>query len=77
MAAAVSAGLPSAAADGTVTMTLHQVNQDGGGPYTCDVSANGTGDDFQEATVTQNVPGIRGFSLTTAEDIPLVMQMPA
>lgn len=30
-AAADSAGLPSAAADGSVTMTVHQVNQDGAG----------------------------------------------
>lgn len=29
--AASQAGLPSAAADGSVTMTLHQVNQDGAG----------------------------------------------
>ena len=29
--AAVAAGLPSAAEDGTVTMTLHQVNGDGAG----------------------------------------------
>ncbi|QRV82102.1 hypothetical protein RhiJN_10117 [Ceratobasidium sp. AG-Ba] len=58
-------------------MTLHQVNQDGAGPYTCDVSADG-GNTFQKATVTKNVPGaFLGLSTATAEDFPLNVQMPA
>ncbi|KAJ8453549.1 hypothetical protein ONZ45_g19673 [Pleurotus djamor] len=77
MTAASAAGLPSAAADGTVTMTLHQVNGDGAGPYTCQVSADGTGQDFVQMTVTQNVPGVASLSLAKAKDIPLVAQMPA
>ncbi|KAJ6459500.1 hypothetical protein DFH09DRAFT_1296872 [Mycena vulgaris] len=75
--AASQAGLPTAAADGSVTMTLHQVNQDGAGPYTCDVSGDG-GNTFQAATVTTNVPGaIAGLSFAAAKDFPLVAQMPA
>ena len=35
MEAAASAGLPAAAADGTVTMTIHQVNGDGAGWVLC------------------------------------------
>ncbi|KAJ6473326.1 hypothetical protein DFH09DRAFT_1380280 [Mycena vulgaris] len=74
---ASQAGLPTAAADGSVTMTLHQVNQDGAGPYTCDVSGDG-GNTFQAATVTTNVPGaIAGLSFAAAKDFPLVAQMPA
>ncbi|KAJ7492790.1 putative gEgh 16 protein [Mycena latifolia] len=61
LAAASQAGLPTAGADGSVTMTLHQVNQDGAGPYTCDVSGDG-GNTFQAATVTTNVPGKFGLS---------------
>ncbi|TDL20246.1 hypothetical protein BD410DRAFT_725896 [Rickenella mellea] len=76
LAAASSAGLPSAAADGTVTMTVHQVNQDGAGPYKCDVSADG-GNTFTAATVSQNVPGFAGLSLAKATDFQLVAQMPA
>ncbi|CCO38237.1 hypothetical protein BN14_12405 [Rhizoctonia solani AG-1 IB] len=38
MEAAASAGLPSAAADGTVTMTVHQVNGDGAGYAGCGLS---------------------------------------
>jgi len=77
VAAASSAGLPSMAEDGTLTMTIHQINQDGGGPYACDISADATGADFQPMTVTKNVPGILGFSAATAEDFPLVAQAPA
>lgn len=38
-------------------MTLHQVNADGGGPYECMINADGTGQDWQNVQVTQNVPG--------------------
>jgi len=58
-------------------MTLHQVNQDGAGPYTCQVSTDATGDDFQDMTVTTNVPGIASLSTAKATDFPLVAQMPA
>ncbi|KAG9096031.1 hypothetical protein FS749_009239 [Ceratobasidium sp. UAMH 11750] len=75
--AASSAGLPSAAADGTVTMTLHQVNGDGAGPYTCDVSTDASGKSFVAMEVTTNVPGKNSRSNAKAEDFPLVARMPA
>lgn len=76
LAAASAAGLPTASADGTVSMTLHQVNGDGAGPYTCDVSADG-GNTFVAATVTTQVPGRNGRSQAKAQDFPLEVQMPA
>ncbi|CAE7064669.1 unnamed protein product [Rhizoctonia solani] len=77
MDAAASAGIPSATASGEIQMTLHQVNQDGAGPYTCDISADG-GNTFQAAKVNKNVPGaFLGLSTATAEDFPLNVQMPA
>ncbi|ETW76670.1 hypothetical protein HETIRDRAFT_480825 [Heterobasidion irregulare TC 32-1] len=76
LAAASAAGLPTASADGTVSMTLHQVNGDGAGPYTCDVSADG-GNTFIAATVTTQVPGRNGRSQAKAQDFPLEVQMPA
>jgi len=76
LAAASAAGLPSAAADGTVSMTLHQVNQDGAGPFTCEVSGDG-GNTFVAATVTTQVPGKFGLSLAQATDFPLAAQIPA
>ncbi|KAG9086117.1 hypothetical protein FRC07_013199 [Ceratobasidium sp. 392] len=77
MEAAASAGLPSAAADGTVSMTLHQVNGDGAGPYTCDVSADASGKSFVAMRVVTNVPGRNSRSNAKAQDFPLVAQMPA
>ena len=77
MAAAVAAGLPAAAADGTITMTLHQINGDGAGPYSCQISADGTGADFVTAAVVQNVPGERSRSRAKATPFPLTVQMPA
>ncbi|KDQ26292.1 hypothetical protein PLEOSDRAFT_1043472, partial [Pleurotus ostreatus PC15] len=77
LATAASAGLPMAAADGSVTMTLHQVNGDGAGPYTCQVSADASGQNFVAMTVTTQVPGTNSRSRTTATAFPLVAQMPA
>jgi hypothetical protein len=75
--AASAAGLPSAAADGSVTMTLHQVNGDGAGPYACDVSASGSATDFVAMQVTQNVPGQNSRSKNKATNFTLIAQMPA
>ncbi|KAG8681591.1 hypothetical protein FRC08_015537 [Ceratobasidium sp. 394] len=75
--AASSAGLPAAAEDGTVTMTIHQVNGDGAGPYECDVSSDATGQTFTAMKVITNVPGTNSNSRAKATDFPLVAQMPA
>lgn len=80
--AASASGLPTAAADGTVTMTLHQVNQDGAGPYTCQADATGTGTSFADMTVTQQVPGknvpvIGSLSAAKATNFTLAAQLPA
>lgn len=75
-------GLPTCADDGTLTMTFHQVNQDGAGPLTASVDATSGGQDpsaFKDAQVTQNVPGIGigGLSAATTTDFPVKVQMPA
>ncbi|EPS45509.1 gas1-like protein [Dactylellina haptotyla CBS 200.50] len=65
-------------AGGTVSMTLHQVNADGAGPYTCMVDASGTGNNFVQMQVTTQIPGTRGSNRATQkQDLPLVAQMPA
>ena len=58
-------------------MTLHQVNGDGAGPYTCEIDTTGTGNNFQEITVLTNVPGKGGNSDARATDFPLTVQIPA
>lgn len=74
-------GLPTTADDGTLTMTFHQVNQDGAGPLTAAVDGTSGGTDpaaFQTAQVVQNVPGaIAGLSTATSTDFPVKIQMPA
>jgi hypothetical protein len=77
-----TSGLPTTADDGTITMTFHQVNQDGAGPLTAQVDATSGGTDpaaFQDAQVTQNVPGIGvgGLSAAQTTDFPVKVQMPA
>jgi hypothetical protein len=80
--AGASSGLPTCADDGTVTMTLRQINQDGAGPFTADVDGTSGGTDenaMQKATVTKDVPGlgIQGLSLATNTDFEMQVKMPA
>ncbi|KAK2625930.1 hypothetical protein QTJ16_005242 [Diplocarpon rosae] len=80
--AGASSGLPTTADDGSVTMTFHQVNQDGAGPLTAMVDPTSGGTDpkaFKQADVTTNVPGIGigGLSAAQTMDFPVVMAMPA
>lgn len=51
--------LPQVTAGGEITMTLHQVNSDGAGPYTCMINDDATAQTWSEITVTQNVEGSR------------------
>ena len=49
--------LPQVSQGGEISMTLHQVNADGGGPYTCEINADGTGQNWQSIDVTTTPPG--------------------
>ncbi|EOA90470.1 hypothetical protein ACJQWK_07688 [Exserohilum turcicum] len=80
--AGASSGLPTTADDGTITMTFHQVNQDGAGPLSAQIDPTSGGTDpaaFKNAQVTQNVPGIGigGLSAASTTDFPVKVQMPA
>jgi len=71
-------GLPKVTAGGSLSMTLHQINADGAGPYTCMIDMTGTGTNFQTITVTTQVPGRRGRDKHgSATDFPLVVSLPA
>lgn len=67
------ATLPQITPGGSVMMTLHQVNGDGAGPYTCMIDATGTGTQWTAMTVTTNVDGnARGRNNANAKtDLPL------
>lgn len=71
--------LPQVTAGGQIMMTVHQVNSDGAGPYTCMIDATGTGANWQPITVTQNLEGsARGRNRDTQmQDLPLTASIPA
>lgn len=71
--------LPQVSAGGQIMMTVHQVNSDGAGPYTCMIDATGTGTNWQPITVTQNLEGsARGRNRDTQmQDLPLTAAIPA
>ncbi|KAK7913999.1 hypothetical protein PG985_011702 [Apiospora marii] len=60
-----------------LTVTLHQVNADGAGPYACDLIEQGnTGIITQNLTVQNNVPGANGFSQEKFKDFEMTVIMP-
>lgn len=69
--------LPQVSVGGVVKITLHQVNADGAGPFTCTVDPTAKGTAFQAATITTNVAGNDGISTAANEDFPLTVSMPA
>ncbi|KAI9219261.1 hypothetical protein BC828DRAFT_406852 [Blastocladiella britannica] len=75
--AELGGGLPMVAAGMPLTMTVHQINADGAGPYICALSADGTGKDFTPVKVTMNLPGVRGRNARTSlKDQALMVTMP-
>ncbi|KAI2619227.1 hypothetical protein GGR54DRAFT_133787 [Hypoxylon sp. NC1633] len=70
--------LPQVTAGGQLKMTLHQVNADGAGPYTCMINDDGTGADWDDIEVTQSPPGDDSRDRDGNEtDFPLVAAIPA
>jgi hypothetical protein len=75
---ALAAKAVTQVASGTrMTVTIHQVNADGAGPYACDlVEAGNNGIITQNLTVENNVPGVNGFSQAKAQDFNVTVVMP-
>ncbi|KAI1038145.1 hypothetical protein LB503_012067 [Fusarium chuoi] len=77
----LSAGseLPQVNPGGSLEMTVHQVNSDGAGPYTCMINADGTGTSWENIQVTTNVEGNERGRNRDGEmgDFPLVASIPA
>ncbi|MCJ1396315.1 hypothetical protein MMC18_009204 [Xylographa bjoerkii] len=69
--------LPQMTTGGVLTMTYRQLNDDGAGPVTCQVSADGSATGFVAMKVTTQVPGTAGRADVSNTDFPLVAQMPA
>ncbi|CCF46235.1 GEgh16 protein [Colletotrichum higginsianum] len=67
-------------AGGQLTVTIHQVNADGAGPFACDLdqTSNALGGSGQvPLEVTNNVPGANGFSQVKAQQFNVTVKLPA
>ncbi|QDS75253.1 hypothetical protein FKW77_000706 [Venturia effusa] len=69
--------LPQVSAGGEISMTLHQVNGDGAGPYNCQIDSAGDGSAFVDMKVTTQVAGTNSRSNAKAVDLPLKAAIPA
>ncbi|KAI4867920.1 hypothetical protein F4820DRAFT_169337 [Hypoxylon rubiginosum] len=70
--------LPQVTAGGELKMTLHVVNSDGAGPYTCMINDDGTGENWDDIQVTQSPPGDDSRDRDASEtDFPLTATIPA
>ncbi|CRJ81661.1 hypothetical protein BN1708_001945 [Verticillium longisporum] len=70
--------LPQVSPGGQLDMTLHQVNSDGGGPYTCAINADGTAQTWTDITVMQSPPGRNSRNRDGEQsDFPMVAAIPA
>lgn len=76
---ALAAGAVTQVVAGTVmSVTIHQVNADGAGPYSCDLDqTSNAGIISQNLTVTNNVPGVNGLSQNKTQDFTINVAMPA
>lgn len=74
----LAAGVVTQVKSGTVlTVTIHQVNADGAGPYVCDLDQQSNGGILsQNLTVTNNVPGTNGLSQASTQDFNISVAMP-
>lgn len=62
-----------------IQVTVHQVNADGAGPYTCDLDMTSNGKRLSgqvPLTVENNVPGINGFSQAKAQNFNMTVTLP-
>lgn len=58
-------------------MTLHQVNADGAGPYTCMISSDASAEDWTDIDVVQSPPGKNSRDRDGNEtDFPLTAAIP-
>ena len=54
-------GVPTIPSNGTLTMTVHQVNADGGGPFTAEINTDATGTSWAAIDILVQPPGVNGI----------------
>lgn len=74
----LAAGRVTQVKAGTVmTVTIHQVNADGAGPYECDLDeTSNAATKFTKLKVANNVPGANGLSQAKEQDFTINVAMP-
>ncbi|KAL1644647.1 hypothetical protein SLS61_008698 [Didymella pomorum] len=74
----LAAGRVTSVKAGTVmTVTIHQVNADGAGPYECDLDeTSNAATKFTKLKVANNVPGANGLSQAKEQDFTISVAMP-
>ncbi|KAJ9313330.1 hypothetical protein C8Q69DRAFT_61295 [Paecilomyces variotii] len=63
----------------TLAVTIHQVNADGAGPYTCDMDPTSNSfstNEFIKLQVSNNVPGKNGLSQAKFQNFTMNVQLP-
>ncbi|KAK4160146.1 hypothetical protein QBC43DRAFT_360669 [Cladorrhinum sp. PSN259] len=61
-----------------VTITLHQVNADGAGPFTCQVDETSNSGVFsQPLPIKNNIPGVNGISQAKEQDFNITVTLPS
>jgi hypothetical protein len=77
---ALAAGAVTQVKSGSkLTITIHQVNADGAGPFVCDMDPTGNSLGVTGQTplqVENNVPGVNGFSQAKFQDFNITVTMP-
>ena len=69
-------GIAQVRPGGLITMSMHQVNGDGAGPFTC-TTMNADGTAGEPVQVVQQVPGQNSRSRARATDFPLTVRTSA
>ncbi|KAK4699250.1 hypothetical protein P7C70_g7012, partial [Phenoliferia sp. Uapishka_3] len=72
-----SGQLPSLSANLSITMDLHQINADGGGPFSAVVNTDATGRTWVAANVTQQAPGANAVIQQGPNNAQLTVQLPS
>ncbi|KAH9926268.1 uncharacterized protein BXZ73DRAFT_102951 [Epithele typhae] len=70
-------GLPSIPSNGSLSFTVHQVNADGGGPFTAELNTDATAKTFTALTVSLQPPGVNGVLHNGPANSTMVVEIPA
>ncbi|KAF3920953.1 hypothetical protein ABW20_dc0107664 [Dactylellina cionopaga] len=70
--------IPQVYAGGVLFMKLHQINPDGGGPYTCIIDYGGKAQQWESVNLTMlaQIPGVKGLGPFQLKTQPLNAKLP-